>query len=230
MAPQPLSNFNRPCGINFNQGEIEQFPERTATTMSVVSTCSSIDQSIANLVSRFLKADYEVVAEMLQAVISAEGRTAAILAAAKHTLPDEDITLFDAVRVATNPSRKKRHAFAHHIWGFSPQIDDALLLMDPKYFIGFSAALANHMQDIYSAPFEIDHTSMPQFDTSKVFVHRKRDLIEAREDANRAYGYFHDLGFILDHKHPARGPMRAQLLNEPPIRQALERLSRKNNQ
>lgn len=66
-----------------------------------------------------------------QRLESAAAKNAILLAAAESELPAEDFRRLQALQKAVAPIFKVRNQFAHHHWGHSPQIPNALLLSDP---------------------------------------------------------------------------------------------------
>src|SRR5271156_4524441 len=99
------------------------------------------------MVAQFLRADFAVVRAMLQALIGAGGKRAAMDAAAKSALSEEDCLYYDALMRAIKTSRNKRNDFVHHLWGISPDIPDALLLLDPTQAIASQFAIESYISD-----------------------------------------------------------------------------------
>ena len=70
--------------------------------------------------------------------------------------------------------------------------------------------------------------SLADIDT-KVFVYREKDLRESVQAATDAYGFIHQLPTVFNPEHPGSERMRTQLLSQPPIQQALQRLSNESD-
>ena len=75
--------------------------------------------------------------------------------------------------------RKQRNNLAHHIWGYSPQLTDGLLLIDPQHLL--DAGLRNKerrhltIDEIKSMGFE-EYIAGRRPNFSDIYVYRKPDL------------------------------------------------------
>lgn len=231
MPPQPLSRVRSNAGMSIEIDAISKRPALAPLVLEAIATWAHSDTLLADLTAKFLEADFEIVTKMLQALTSNEGRLAAIRAAAKHALSEDDNQLFEIVLKVTKPSRDKRNDFAHHLWGYSNELPNALLLVDPKHVQIMSAGFdAESRRRLLMMPPKSDIGDILETLKTHIFVYRKKDLQEAARDAKAAYAYIHNLLFVLNHNHPASEHMRTELLSQPPIQQALQRLTSENAQ
>lgn len=231
MPPQPLSSFRRkkpiPASIDYNAPALR--PNQAAQIMRIIAIWSHIDQLLTIMTTTFLKTDFETVTAMLAAITSSAGKRAAIKAAAQSALKNkpDDLKLFEAVLSVTKASRERRHEYAHHLWGHTEEIKDAILLVDPKYMAEHHAKSESATQRWLQRPtaFTIfDNDTRPEFpnlDDSKIMVHRDKNIAEDLKQAQAAYGMFFNLRFVLS-SHPASDHMRRELLRLPPLKQALQ--------
>jgi hypothetical protein len=232
MAPQPLSKIRKPVGVDLSTGKVLERPELAAIAMGTIATWSNIDNGFAQMTSVFLQADFEAVTAMLAALTSSEARYAAIRAAAESALNDDDWRLFQAVDRAIKPSRKRRNEYAHHVWGISPTIPDALLLVNPRYLAKFNAELDASLLKRARQPDLKAPLTHPELDFSQIFVYRKRDLERDAKAAIEASNLVLLLRFSITGArllpHPAADRTRLALLSRPAIQQALKQLSQKD--
>lgn len=231
MPPQPLSRVRHESGFTFDPGALRKRPTLAPFVLDVIAIWSNTDSMLAQITSTFLNADFEVVTAMLQALASSEGRLAAMRAAAKHVLSDEDYQLLEAVLKVTKPSRERRNQFAHHLWGYAEELPEALLLMDPKHLHMMSAEMnadsAKRKMGWHSTSFDVgDALTALQ---ANVFVYRENDLRESVQAAEDAYGFIHRLRFVFNREHPSSEKMRTLLLTQPPIQQALQHSSNESD-
>jgi len=175
------------------------------------------------MASQFLQAEQTLVADMLQAVKSAEARRAAIKAAAQHRLaasPDE-LRFFLAALEALSHAEGNRHRFAHHIWASSGDIPGAIILIDPALVERSVAAEAEGITE-HGWRF----AEAPHFDRMRVMVYRKQDLMEEVGEAADAASIMDGLeewyAFVSDQEVSAT--IRDMLLEQyPRLRRAFDR-------
>lgn len=235
MGPQPLSRVRPNATTYFSPDVLFTYPDLAAYAMSVIGQWARTDATLSELLSVMLTtSDLAVGMAMYQALTGTGSRQTALLAAAEEALPVQDFWLLQAVLRLNRPSRDQRNDFAHHLWGTSDDVPNALLLVDPAVFIKHLT-----IRDIYAknamAMF-LRYSSMGkevptgELDHSKVQVYRKRALQQAAKDAIKAGARAFYLSVAIDHDRFGQhsDAMRRQLLSEPAIQQAFEALSREN--
>lgn len=131
--PQPLSTvLPRPTApLEIGAGALKERSVLSGLVMQVIGNWSQAEYHMYPLVTKFLNADFTVVAAMLTALHSTQRD--AIRAAAEEALSPEDFDLFTAVDSAINPTRKLRDQFSHGIWACTDDLPNDLILGDPKY-------------------------------------------------------------------------------------------------
>ena len=98
-------------------------------------------------------------------------------------------------------NQKARDKLAHHIWGISPNLPDALLLVDPKAVV----------------------TSAINYD--EVYVYRENDLQSIIAANDRLCGYGLDLQFVIKgHVANRDGQLLTELCSQPEVAERLNRL------
>ena len=238
MAPQPLSRVKPSAQINFDASALLRRPELAVYPMATIARWSLIDKLLAEMLMSMLRStDLSVGMAMFQALTGGELKRAALLAGAEEAFGSrsEENCLFKAVLRAINPSRNRRNDFAHHMWGTSKELPDALLLVDPKIWVRHSTAVEVHAKALKSADAEKFFLSMfkpepsKELDRRKVQVFRKRDLEEDAEAARASAEYALRLSLALQEpKSATADAMWRALLTVPPIQQEFRRLTNEN--
>jgi hypothetical protein len=235
MAPQPLPAVRADASIMIENNTLADRPELAAKIMHVISLWSSIESAFATLLCYLLGADLEIGVGMYQSLISSEAKRAALDGAAKQALSPEDYTLFRAVVKVVKPSRERRNDFAHHLWGHSPQLPDAVLLVDPKFSFDmhtsmkrFEAALEERREKaIRTGDFTPRLEDIPHFHPSRdnVMVYRPKDFDEEIREASKALWYASRLSMIFSRRDDTWGVsdrMRADLRNDTRVKAVLD--------
>ena len=93
------------------------------------------------LLAHILHTNVRAGIAMFRSVSSEDGKRNMILAAAKEQMTNDDAALVEAVFGVNKAARAMRNAYAHHLWGHSDDLPDALLIIDPR---DLQAALAAH--------------------------------------------------------------------------------------
>ncbi|NQV55930.1 MAG: hypothetical protein HQ503_08745 [Rhodospirillales bacterium] len=209
--------------------ELYKRPELVLKIMQVISIWAFTEKQHVSLAAKFLNSDFEVVFDMLNALVSVEGRRAAIIAAAKSALNDDDFNLYEATMRTMKASRDRRNDYAHHIWTVTDHLPDALLLIDPKYLVQHDAELERAYLEIDQTTFEEgDKISLPGVDHSKIMVYREPDFRKDLGDARLASLDMLILEVALSSR-PSSDQARSELLSSPRIQQALQRKSNGNS-
>jgi hypothetical protein len=131
MAPQPLSLVRTNPTIRILDSGREPNAKLSGMAMGVIRIASLIDLKWSEILVDILHADPKTGMAMYQALISADAKRAALLAAASARMSEQDSLLFRACVASTYTVREVRNKFAHHIWAVCDDIPDALLLASP---------------------------------------------------------------------------------------------------
>lgn len=146
--PQPLSRVKSVDDIEFFPSSVRQHPEFASAIAYVIACGAFIDCTLASMLTLLLHAEPRVGTAMYMALSGAEARRSALSAAAKEALSPENFDGFQDVLAKTKAARERRNDFAHHLWGFSKQIPDGLLLISPHAFAARDVAVAEVNREI----------------------------------------------------------------------------------
>lgn len=133
MTAKPLSHIKNVANISFAPGSVGKRPKLAPHVMHVIELWSFADARLLFIGRHCLGGNAFVSTAMMQSIDSQTAQRAMVLAGVKQTLPASKFKLFDAAFHTTLGSRKVRHQFAHHYWGTSDDLPDALLIQDPKH-------------------------------------------------------------------------------------------------
>jgi hypothetical protein len=221
--PQPLSRVKPDAEINVGAQALTLVPDFVPQIMRVIAVWSDIDGNFANIFSNMLTMDIEVGTAVYQAFNGREARRIALFTAAEKALPEWQQIVLRTVWKATKASQDQRDWFVHHVWGYSRDLPNALLLMDSNVVVDRNVSMKQR------TPIEGNRflITPKDFDRSKVFVYRKPDFDRAVTQAEAAswlvtLSYF-SLGTFANEQG------RRQLLTEPQFQQAVEPIVRERS-
>jgi hypothetical protein len=100
--------------------------------MQVIATGAQMEYRTGALLAHILHTGVRAGIAMFQSVSSEDGKRNMILAAAKAQMTDDDATLLEIVFGVNKSARGVRNSYAHHLWGHSDDLLDALLIIDPR--------------------------------------------------------------------------------------------------
>lgn len=243
MPAQPLSSLRKMVGLTIapyavSESSLGHMP------MQVIATWAGVDNLQTSIIAHLLKSEHSAIHAMLMALKSTDGRRAAIEALVKSLAPEADYDLYSAIQLASKPSRKQRNAFAHNIWAVSPQIEDALILIDAGALSTFH--LESHVYDTKQAteeryqewakevssgvpPSKAKIGTAPQLDYRQMFVYKFADFQEAIYDAGTALQNHVLLSHVFNHDSDLSDRARQQLNSQSPVRAAIQKIRRERN-
>jgi hypothetical protein len=227
MPPQPLSRVKPNAEIKWGPKVLQQYPDLCCIVMEAISLGSQIEYNWSVILVDLLRAEPRAGMAMYEALSGGEARRAALRAAARTVLPEDDYLLLQAVEIAIAPARKSRNDLAHHIWGTSDAVPNALLLIDPAGLRKFEVGVATTNLEMSAGRRA---KIFPEFDRASVQVWKKRDLEQMRKSTIDALSILGTLSGALNLSYPVPeidAQTRQQLLKEPQVAQALQRLNKR---
>ena len=227
MCPQPLSRVNPNARYSFTKDGIGAYPNLCARAMEIIHLHSIVEHRWSLILVEVLRADPKTGMAMYQALSSSEARRAALLAAAYAVLTQEDAFLFHACLEAGTPIRRVRNHFAHHLWGTSEDIPDAILLANPATFLQRDVIFAAANK----AMRETGRVVVPKDEAQPdIQVWRASDLATAVGSADEYLRTVRELETgIYVFGIPLNAETRRLLLGRPQVESALRRLRKQND-
>ena len=174
--PQPLSRVRPNADVTASIGALTNSPQFAMKVMTVIGYWAHIDGDLATIFSAFLKTEIPVGVAMYRALNGGATRRAVFLSAAEAALPRWKFLLTQAVIIANAGARAQRNDFAHHVWGRSDDLPDAMLLMPAEVVVDSNLS--------HRIVHEVDGANViiPKgYDASAIMVYRDGDFDRAIE-------------------------------------------------
>lgn len=201
--PQPISRvFPNASIIYGNAGErpLLQRPDLAALAMEAIASWSNVEGFMLRLFVKLFGGKESLATEVFLSLKGQTAKDSAIRAAADFSLKDrpDELRILKAILAIAGTNEKYRNKLAHHTWGLSPNIPDALLLVDPRASLG-----------------EVDRTA--------IYVWKAADFNSIIAENDELCGYGLKLSYVLcGHVGNQNGEMVKSLLNTPKLRDRLK--------
>jgi hypothetical protein len=215
MPPQPLSRVRPNALIMASPDAIVRRPRLAPLIAEIIARWADIEANVGTILSYVLRAEAAPVAAMLNAIVSASAQMDMIHAAGWAKLFDPELETFEAVIKIARAAAKKRNTIAHHVWAYSDDLPEALLLIDPEAY----SEMFVKLQDALSQPDA--GWTMLQADSERTMVYRENDLTQIIEELKTVARCTTFLINYLEPRHVARDRMYSMLCGEPLIGAAL---------
>jgi hypothetical protein len=210
---QPLSRVRPSAGISF--GAVMAESQHMAVKIAeCVAGWAQIEAGLGTILGMIINTEPRTAVTMYQAVENRAAQLRMFAAAVHARLPQHHAdTVSVIISKFVRPAMKERDRIAHWCWGFTPDLPDALLLIDPCEIIAVQLDVVSHLPRTHP-------------DLNRIFVVRPSDMDHIIKRMKITAGYTNRIaGTLWLRNNPE---VRAQLLealsNEPPIRAALDRL------
>ncbi len=132
MPPQPIRSVRRNATVQLDPFALRRHPDLAARVAEIIAVWSRVDSELGGILAYMLKGGARPSIAMYSALTSSAAQMAALEAAARVSLSPDDLGLFRAILVLVKRAGAKRNKIAHWLWGDSPEIPEALLLVDPE--------------------------------------------------------------------------------------------------
>ena len=200
--PQPLSQFPKVLMFSLAISPpdfLKDYPNLAGLIAQVIVSWGNVETFMLSLFVELLGGDKELAADIFLALEIQSAKSAAINTAAQK-LPDDQQSVLRAILAIQKTNQKSRDKIAHWTWGHSPQIEDGLLLTNPK-----NRAMERQARD-------------------QIFIYKKEDLEKIIQANDRLCGYAQQFMFVIgSHPLALEGQLFAKLCAEPEIRERLDR-------
>jgi hypothetical protein len=201
--PQPISRVNPRANIaiaNAGDRPLLRHPDLAALAIEAIASWSNVESFLFNMFIELLGGNESVAANIYLSLENQSAKNAALNAAAETQLKEkaEEYAVFKAIMSIAKTNEKSRNKLAHWTWGDSTNIDDAILLINPRSLIN-------------------------GLDKSEVFLYKERDFTSITEANDRLCGYGLEFNFILkNHVANRDGALLLKLQNTPEIQERLQ--------
>jgi hypothetical protein len=205
--PQPLARVSPTADVvigNAGDRPLERHAALAAVALGAIASWSNVEAFLLRLFIQLLGGNESIAASVYLALEGQSAKTNAIKAAAANALSGraEELGVFEAVLSIAKTNEKERNKLAHWVWGDSPTLPDALLLIDPR-------------------------SNLDAPDSSEIYVYREQDFRSIIQANDRLCGFGLRLKFVLSgHVANQDGRLIDELLREPEIAERLMRQAR----
>jgi hypothetical protein len=133
----PLSRVRPKAVIAFNDitAVFSPRPDLATKIAECIAECAEVEFSLGSALAALFRSDTKTIKTALAIFVDASSRNAQLAmldAAAKAGLEPNHYEVFRAImKEAVRPALKERDKLAHWCWGYSPDLPDTLLLMEP---------------------------------------------------------------------------------------------------
>jgi hypothetical protein len=233
--PQPLSSIvkDKPYEVTINPDGLLQKPNLANLVAVAIGWSSNIEYALGLVLVTMLDANVKPAFAMFSAITSAAAQRSALSSAAEAVLSPDDLEIFGAVLAVARTTSEQRNKFAHGLWGTSPQVPDALLLVSPEHILGVHAQQTHFFSLPPDLMMDLDQWPSGEIDPTKIFVYREKDfqnLIRDFEQTATIVARFRDLvdprlkRYEKCFPEPPRDEILRQLSNQRPFAEALSRI------
>jgi hypothetical protein len=221
--PNPLSQVKPDAHIDMGPYAMFARPKLAALVSATIAHWSYIETTKAEILGRLLGRQKSVGIALYLAVRSPTAQRAILDDAVAECMQPVDRPLYAAVMKAVAASQRRRNEFAHHLWGYSDDLPNALLLVDNKTSLSFERSLLEHNAGRLHEPA---WTAYPAYDLSQVIVFTEDDLEQSAMEAGQAAEWVYLLLTVASRFEHERA--RQELFAEPRIQQFLRSQSSEN--
>jgi hypothetical protein len=201
--PQPLSRVMPTASVymnNIGDFPLQRHPEMALLIAEVISTWATVEAFMLDMFVDMMGGDSNNAAIVFLALEAQSAKSAAIQAIARKVLSPDNQKLLSAILAPVKSGQKERDKVAHGVWGDSPQINDGVLLSDPR--------------DKYNG----------QSRYLNIFVYKFEDFDAIRRKNQRLSSFGMSFHYIITgHITNKDGDIFHRLCSEPEIREKLDR-------
>ena len=201
--PEQLSKVAPNAGVmigNAGDRPLSRHPDLAILAMEALASWSNVEAFMLSLFVELFGGHGALAAEVFLSMQTQFAKSAAIDTAAANVLKErpEELRLLRAILAIARTSEKARNKLAHWTWGESPEVPDALLLVDPR-------------------------CTKDRLDRSDIYVYKDRDFQSIIRANDRLCGFGLAFKFILmGHVANDEGRLLNELIAEPEIQERLQ--------
>jgi hypothetical protein len=201
VMPQPLSRVAKDANIvigNAGMRTLRHRPELGLMAMEAIAEWSTVESFMLRMYVQLAGGAETDSAAMYLSLEIASAKSKAIATLAERKLEPNYVDLLKAIIKISKTWQKDRDKLAHWEWGFTDDLKDAILLVDPRNI---------------------------NLDKNSIFVYKAADFEDIRGRFERLSGFAHDFYFIIrGHVSNRNERLYERLCSTPEIAEILNRL------
>lgn len=251
--PQPLSSLGNKISYsigNNTDSPSTHRPQLALAAMNVLAEWSILESFLLGLFTQMLGENPRPAAAIYGALTSDTSKRAALRAVAKVALRNQqEKDVFEAILDLYKTCAKHRNKIAHWIWGWSKELPDAVLLMDPSEHMAKSvetgewyAEYGKYWDTLTKAAMEgrvssfvpgkgprLEPPKPPEFSPDGIYIFKQKDFAEASRLIQKVIELVSKFRFVVMRNHPVNkdGWLFSTLSALPEIRTFLDHLDRR---
>lgn len=211
--PQPVSRLMHGKQLDFTFGPdaIDREPELAALFARAIIQHSIIENAMGTLLIKILHAHAKPGYAMFSALTSVPAKLDVLTAAAEEMLVGAELSVFRIARTLASRVSRERNKLAHNLWGFSPQVPNALLMANPSVFHKNTIAWDEHWRGVIGVADTIykgNPADLIRPNPDLIFAYRKPDFEKLLSDFRETTNILLCLTFMIERPEEQPGLAR----------------------
>ena len=219
MPPQPVRRVLPEIGYEFSPELMFRRPEVATWIAQCIGCWSWVETQRGRLLAYLVGINVQDGIELYNNFRSASSKDASFKILARARLQTDDFKIFDALLQVIATHEKTRNKLAHWFWGYSSDIEDGLILMDPREILRHQAA----MQDFNNKHGPSGRVPMEliKYNLDHIYVWRVDDLKRDAESFTSLAGLIVRCGGLIGLKGEELTRRRDELSKDARIAERL---------
>ncbi len=223
MPIQPILTLHKNPTVKLNPQALIDRPEPAAWVAQCIANWAWAEHVFGSLFVNLLGTNLPAGAALYSDMTSALAKDRALRSVALAALNAKEYSLLEALLKLKDSHQRVRDKLAHWYWGVCREIQDGLVLVDPRYLMTYRA----NILDLYDK----GELHGAQMDKSKFYVARTRDLKADAEDfAEFAKLAFKFANLVAEKRPKRRARLHRELSSDARIQSALPQGARSAKQ
>ena len=211
MPIHPIVKLRKKYTILLDPEALIERPEVAMWIAQCIANWSWVESSTGSLFVNLLGTNLPTGAALYNDMASALSKDRALRSVALSSLTQEEYTLLGALLKLRESHQRARDRLAHWYWGVCAELDDGLVLVDPRYLIQYKANVL-HLNDK-------NQPKSTEFDVNKIYAVRVKDLKEdTKKFAEFAKLTFKFADLVAEKDQRKREQQRRELSNDVRLR------------
>jgi hypothetical protein len=230
MPPQPLLSVRRDATLSVDPLALREHPALSLYIAEITATWAQIDCNLGVILARMLGAAARPSMAMYSALTGASAQRAALRAAAEASLLPAHLEVFKIILLLAKRLGNKRNQIVHGLWGASPQVPHALVLISQDAIVELHTQNSEYVASVSAGNPVSARESLVPLDLSRAFVYREQDLSELLDDITELYSNTRSFALMLIMDNSGDGVSCQLLCNAPLIRAELQKPKKQSPQ
>jgi hypothetical protein len=223
--PQPVSNVAPGVALTIGSASaieaFRRYPKLATLVAQAIATWTVVEYSMMDLFIDLAGGPKEKAGAIYLSLEIQSAKTAAISALIRDC-SEQHKELYYCLNDLRKTRQRQRDKLAHWVWGYSHEINDSLLLSNPRDLISIFHPLKTFSGGLPEM-FELRNSL-----EEKIYVYTERDLSEIIQSNRRLYGYRQKFAEIISFPPLPNSAVYDSLLAEPDIADTARRRAKRD--